>query len=443
MLLQEEVNHTALHLKDQNSKPLKKNTAFERFSYGIDAVQTREYYYRKMRKFLDFADISYDDSFEKRVNCLYEKIQSNGIDWFSEILLDFIISLKAKVSSKEITGGTLRNYYKPIKLFCDMNDILLNWKFVTRGIPCSKRAAFDRAPTIEEVHKLIDSAEDVRIKPLVLLMLSTGIRLGAWDYLKWKHISPIKDETGRIIAAKLLVYAGEPEQYITYMTSEAYGSITEWIDLRRSHGENVTQESWVMRDRWRTADVKYAARLGLAVYPRQLKSGGIRSLISHAYFKQGIRPILKEGQKRHEFKALHGFRKFFKTQCEQVMKPANVELLMGRDLGLSQSYYKPTEQQLLEDYLRAAEAGVLTINREFVLSKEIEKQKIKNMEYSNLISNKLQEKDQQINSLMSQFSRMKIMVDRLMTALSHSEDQNQVNAVAKSLLSSGIIDKSA
>ena len=33
-------------------------------------------------------------------------------------------------------------------------------------------------------------------------MLSSGIRIAAWDYLKWKHITPIENEEGTIIAAK-------------------------------------------------------------------------------------------------------------------------------------------------------------------------------------------------------------------------------------------------
>jgi hypothetical protein len=37
-------------------------------------------------------------------------------------------------------------------------------------------------------------------------MASSGIRLGAWDYLKWKHVSPITNDKGQVVAAKLLVY---------------------------------------------------------------------------------------------------------------------------------------------------------------------------------------------------------------------------------------------
>jgi hypothetical protein len=39
------------------------------------------------------------------------------------------------------------------------------------------------------------------------------IRIGAWDYLQWRHITPIVNFKGEITAAKALVYAGDPEEY--------------------------------------------------------------------------------------------------------------------------------------------------------------------------------------------------------------------------------------
>ena len=58
-------------------------------------------------------------------------------------------------------------------------------------------------------------------------MVSSGIRLDAWDYLEWKHVIPIKGENNPsiITAAKLIVYVGEPEQYYTFTTPEAYNVI--------------------------------------------------------------------------------------------------------------------------------------------------------------------------------------------------------------------------
>jgi hypothetical protein len=44
------------------------------------------------------------------------------------------------------------------------------------------------------------------------------------------------------------------------------------------------------------------------------------------------------------------------------VKPINIEKLMGHSTGISDSYYRATENELLEDYLNAVQ--VLTISNE-------------------------------------------------------------------------------
>jgi hypothetical protein len=36
-------------------------------------------------------------------------------------------------------------------------------------------------------------------------MISSGIRVDAWEYLKWKHVIPILGENNQIISTKLIV----------------------------------------------------------------------------------------------------------------------------------------------------------------------------------------------------------------------------------------------
>ena len=73
-------------------------------------------------------------------------------------------------------------------------------------------------------------------------MASSGIRIGAWDYLQWVHIRPIKKDN-EVVAGKLIVYAGEDEEYFTFISREAWLALNDWIDYRRSSGEMITDDT--------------------------------------------------------------------------------------------------------------------------------------------------------------------------------------------------------
>jgi len=115
--------------------------------------------------------------------------------------------------------------------------------------------------------------------------------------------------------------------------------------------------------------------------------------------KQGIRKSLEEGHKRHEFQTDHGLRKWFKTRCELAhMRSINIEMLMGHSIGISNSYYRVTEDELLEDYLKAI--PFLTISEEKILQHQVEELKERNQEQNYGILGRLTEKDEQISNLL-------------------------------------------
>jgi hypothetical protein len=53
-------------------------------------------------------------------------------------------------------------------------------------------------------------------------MTSSGIRLGAWDYLHWKDIKPI-EKNGCTISAKVTVYAGTEEESLCEINKSVDG----------------------------------------------------------------------------------------------------------------------------------------------------------------------------------------------------------------------------
>ncbi len=111
---------------------------------------------------------------------------------------------------------------------------------------------------------------------------------------------------------------------------------------------------------------------------------------------------MTNGKKRHEFKTDHGFRKWFKTQSEiSGMKPINVEKLMGHSVGLSDSYYRATERDLLEDYLKAV-TDSLTINNEIKLQIRLSDLTADSKMNLNTLKSDLYTKDQEVTILTQQ-----------------------------------------
>jgi hypothetical protein len=84
-----------------------------------------------------------------------------------------------------------------------MNDIVINWKKISKGMPREQNSADDRIPTHDEICKLLEHP-DRRIKPIVLTMISSGIRIGSWEHLQWKHVVPVI-RNNVFVAAKLIV----------------------------------------------------------------------------------------------------------------------------------------------------------------------------------------------------------------------------------------------
>jgi len=170
---------------------------YNMFKYSIRTELTRKYYERRIRTFFDFIGFMVGSVIEERCNSFSEECKSHN-EWALTGIIKFLQYEKERVQREEITAATLINFVKSIKLFCEMCDISIPWKKITRGLPRPRGVANDRAPSIDEIRQLVQYP-DRRIKPIIYTMASSGIRLGAWDYLKWKHIIPLHSKSGSII----------------------------------------------------------------------------------------------------------------------------------------------------------------------------------------------------------------------------------------------------
>jgi len=187
---------------------LNEENPLQMFLYALRAPESKRQYPRRLKVFLDYltnkGELGDNNNLEIQSKEFLLKTKENP-KWANGQLMEFILFQKSRAERGEIVFTTIRNYLKATKLFLDMNcEVpLVNWKRIIKGLPSPKNTANDRAPTLDEIRKLIEYP-DRRIKPIIFCMVSGGFRIGSWDYLQWKHVTPLKDEkTEEIIACKL------------------------------------------------------------------------------------------------------------------------------------------------------------------------------------------------------------------------------------------------
>ena len=145
----------------------KESEPYDLFVFAINAEQTREKYITRMKKFLEIIGIDQEKKLTIQERCIMftDKARSeNG--WLVNVIIQFLQYQKNRVKSREITGSILRNYVKVVKLFCEMNDLYVPWKKLTRGLPKAKNYADDRVPRLDEIQKII-AYPDWRMRELI------------------------------------------------------------------------------------------------------------------------------------------------------------------------------------------------------------------------------------------------------------------------------------
>ena len=315
-----------------------------------------------------------------------------------DLLYSYFDKLKKKHKDGKLDAGTIKNRKATIRNLLKKTKIPIEWDEIFNGLPKPKRYTNDRAYSEEEI-RMICKYNDKRIKPIVYTMVSSGMRLGAWDYLKWSHINPIKKDD-KIICALMEIYYGTNEQYPTLITREAYHEVENWMEFRRKSGEEITGDSWVMRHYW---DTKKGFTHGNINNSEKLKSDGIKSLLDSALRRQGLRNNLQNEKKRHDVKLAHGFRKFHETQLIKAgLKQVDVNIFQGHaNDGMIDHYYRPSmdannriDDYLINEYLKAEK--LLTINEKDKEISEIRKEFDKKTEEMRKIQ---KDTDEQIEEL--------------------------------------------
>ena len=143
--------------------PILAQDPYSLFIYALKAPETKRKYVGHLITFFDFVDGNTErqpnvrhrktteelNSLQQKAYHFVERARKDK-NWAFCRVLEFLQFQKDRIERKEIVAGTLKNYSKAIRLFCEMSEIEIPWKRITRGLPRPKRYASDRVPTIEE-----------------------------------------------------------------------------------------------------------------------------------------------------------------------------------------------------------------------------------------------------------------------------------------------------
>lgn len=339
--------------KSTHKEPLSK--PYENFINSLQSEATKEIYRARLGLFL--AAIK-----EKN----YARLAKVKPLVLQEKLIAFINDLR----SKNASYSTMRGYISAVRHFCVMNDITLNWSKIAKFAGENKRIVEDRIYTREEIQKMLDKCDER--KRVMLLILMTGMRIGAIAELKLKHLTETKEKG----IYKLTVYPGTSSKYTTFCTPECGRAIDSYLAYRKLKGETLTPESPLVREQFNEDD---------ADKPRHVATKTIVQVLEKVLYDSGLREKTHDG-KRRDVMRFHAFRKYVNTAMIKAnVKPVVKEMLLGHRVGLEDSYYRPSEDEMLVEYLKAVE--LLTISNEKQLKHEVEKLQLEKMEIEGIKKN--------------------------------------------------------
>lgn len=302
-------------------------------------------------------------------------------DVSAKVQQEMIIGYLLKLQEKGMSHQTRHLAYSAIKHLYEVSDIILNWKKVASFLGSDDRTQTDRGYTNEEIKMLLDKADE-RKKVIILTLASTGMRLGGLAGLRLRNLQKIDD------IYMFTVYEHTRERYITFCTPECAKVIDSYLKYRKDHHERLLPDNPFIRDQF-NKDQRPRQRknepLG-ASEPHALSAKTIQGLIFNLIYDSGLRSrggVKTERYKRKEFMGVHGFRKFFDTQLTGATKnPVVTELLLGHDIGLKGSYFKPDAATLLNEYRIGINA--LTIDEANRLQVKLEKVTAENTELKSM-----------------------------------------------------------
>ena len=328
-------------------------TAYQKFSEAIREKATRKTYEIYLKQFIDYAHEDYES---------LAKLSQSQIE---ELVFDYVIHLKDLTErTRKPSPNSYNTMTSPIKLFLEMNDILLNWTKIKRLFP-SKVPVSNQLPyTDDDVRELLAATTSVRNKAFIHFLAATGCRIGAIPELTIEDVQPI--DNGAIVT----MYKNTTEEYRTCLTPEAFYNLKKYLSQRI----NTNSDSPLFTTKNN-------------VDALSLDAAG--DVVRH--IRKQAKLTIDYGRKSTKGKSQnHAFRKRFSLCLANAdIQSKFIEYMMGHYEKQDKYYFKPSDEDLWFQYKKAIK--ILTLDKSEAMKHELEQKKVIIDDYEKRLQEKVSE----------------------------------------------------
>jgi integrase len=237
--------------------------------------------------------------------------------------------------------STVRNYAFGVKKWFDLNGVKVDWAKIEMPTATETQEE-DRAPTKEELKRLLNHASSSRDRAVIYVDTSSGLRIGTLLSLKIGDVDfnypdvariMVERKRGRKFGSKRSRGAGR--FYCSFTTPEGKTALQQYLKERELAGEQLTPESPLIGDNYHKGKF-ISIEAYEKVWGRLLNRAGLGEK-SHRWYKLHI----------------HTLRKYFRSNCVGVDISYRERWMGHKGLYLDASYFKAEEPLHLAEYRKA------------------------------------------------------------------------------------------
>jgi integrase len=228
-----------------------------------------------------------------------------------------------------------------IKKWFELNGVIVNWDQIE--LPTSTEISEDdRAPTKEELKRLLNHASSARDRAIIYADSSSGLRIGTLLSLKiadadftYPDVARFTVERKRGRKFSTSRSGSQGRMFVSWVTPEARMALQQYLTEREAAGEKLTPESPLFTDAYYKGGFITVEDIE-RVWARLLRRAGLAQK-SHKWFVLHI----------------HTLRKYFRSNCVGVDISYRERWMGHKGLYLDMSYFMAEEQLHLNEYRKA------------------------------------------------------------------------------------------